>query len=71
MAARIGPQAATIIESVVFIHAGGLHGDAVIATCGFSSCARSKSGMMYASSCAIENSDRSGSVSPGGTSSYE
>jgi hypothetical protein len=48
----------------VFIHAGALHGEAMMDSRGFSARACRTSGRMYASSCAMENRERLGSGAP-------
>jgi hypothetical protein len=58
-----------ISESLVFIHAGGLHGVAMIFRFGFSARAWRSSGRISARSWAIEKWRRPKSVCPAGTSS--
>jgi hypothetical protein len=60
-----------IIESLVFIHPGGLHGVAITVRFGLSCRAWRSSGMIYARSWSMEKCARVGSVLPGGMSSYE
>jgi hypothetical protein len=57
-------------ESLVFIHAGGLHGVAMIFSAGFSARAWRSSGRISARSWAIEKCRSAKSVCPAGTSSY-
>ena len=68
MLARSEPP---IIEPESFIQPGGLHGLAMIFISGLRARACRTRGMMSASSWAMENRDRLGSLCPGGRSSYE